>query len=428
MYIHEKENWESFRWDNERLSQLIEEVSRAQGRLFGRLSGLGFDSQLQTVAENLTHDVVYSSEIEGIRLNTEEVRSSIARRLGIENVKKIAPSYYVDSVVAVMLEAMEHYDLLLDEKKLCAWQAAFFPSGFSEGSQVEVGKYRSHEEHIVSGFLGRERIYYIAPSPERVANEMEKFLKWFNSEQPTSSIIRSGIAHFWFVSIHPFEDGNGRLARIISDIMLARGDKSRMRFYNISSQINHDKNHYYKILEKTQRGNGDITEWLEWYLKTLLSAIREADVAISTLLNKNAFWQRIAGISLSKRQIEMLNLFLDGYEAKITSKNWASLSKCSKDTAIRDIQDMVQKGILREEVPGAKRPSYVICFKEDTLFTNTLFTNVKVEEESHGFYLSATFKGAETIREKLLSLDSERLARGEILPHQLLEKYFCYLL
>lgn len=428
MYIHEKENWESFRWDNERLSQLIEEVSRAQGRLFGRLSGLGFDSQLQTVAENLTHDVVYSSEIEGIRLNTEEVRSSIARRLGIENVKKIAPSHYVDSVVAVMLEAMEHYDLLLDEKKLCAWQAAFFPSGFSEGSQVEVGKYRSHEEHIVSGFLGRERIYYIAPSPERVANEMEKFLKWFNSEQPTSSIIRSGIAHFWFVSIHPFEDGNGRLARIISDMMLARGDKSRMRFYNISSQINHDKNHYYKILEKTQRGNGDITEWLEWYLKTLLSAIREADVAISTVLNKNAFWQRIAGISLSKRQIEMLNLFLDGYEAKITSKNWASLSKCSKDTAIRDIQDMVQKGILREEVPGAKRPSYVICFKEDTLFTNTLFTNVKVEEESHGFYLSATFKGAETIREKLLSLDSERLARGEILPHQLLEKYFCYLL
>lgn len=428
MYIHEKENWESFRWDNERLSQLIEEVSRAQGRLFGRLSGLGFDSQLQTVAENLTHDVVFSSEIEGIRLNTEEVRSSIARRLGIENVKKIAPSHYVDSVVAVMLEAMEHYDLLLDEKKLCAWQAAFFPSGFSEGSQVEVGKYRSHEEHIVSGFLGRERIHYIAPSPERVADEMEKFLKWFNSDQPTSSIIRSGIAHFWFVSIHPFEDGNGRLARIISDMMLARGDKNRMRFYNISSQINHDKNHYYKILEKTQRGNGDITEWLEWYLKTLLSAIREADVAISTVLNKNAFWQRIAGISLSKRQIEMLNLFLDGYEAKITSKNWASLSKCSKDTAIRDIQDMVQKGILREEVPGAKRPSYAICFIEDTLFTNTLFTNVKVEEESHDFYLSATFKGAETVREKLLSLDSERLARGEILPHQLLEKYFCYLL
>ena len=428
MYIHERDNWEFFRWDDKRLTLLLEDVTREQGRLFGRLSGLGFDSQLRTVAENLTHDVVYSSEIEGIRLNADEVRSSIARRLGIENVRKIAPSHYIDAVVSVMLEAMEHYDLKLDEKKLCAWHAAFFPMGFSEGSRVEVGRYRSNEEHIVSGFLGRERIHYIAPSPERVPSEMEKFLKWYNSEQPVSYVIRSAIAHFWFVSIHPFEDGNGRLARIISDMMLARGDKSRMRFYNISSQINCDKNHYYKVLEQMQRGDGDITDWLEWYMKTLLSAIREAEIAVSSVLNKNAFWQRIAGISLSERQIEMLNLFLDGYEAKITSKNWASLAKCSKDTAIRDIQNMVQKGILREEIPGAKRPSYAICFTENAIVSSSLFTNVKVEEKTHGHYLSATYKGTKTVRERLLGLDAERLSNGEINAEQLLEKYFCYLL
>lgn len=318
------------------------------------------------MAENLTHDVVYSSEIEGIRLNADEVRSSIARRLGIENVKRVAPSHYVDNVVAVMLDAMEHYDGQLTKEKLCAWQSAFFPTGFSEGSQIEVGKYRTHEEHVVSGYLGRERVHYIAPSPQRVQEEMERFIQWFNDGKSLSPVIRSAIAHFWFVSIHPFEDGNGRLARILGDMFLARGDKSRFRFYNISSEINRDKNHYYDILERTQRGDGDITEWLVWYMKTLLAAIHEANATVNTILNKSFFWMRATGIPLSERQTYTLNLFLDGYEAKITSKTWAALNKCSKDTALRDIQDLLQKGILHEDIPGAKRPSYSIYYGADS--------------------------------------------------------------
>ena len=244
MYIHERDNWTVFHWNASELTVLLEEVNRKQGLLYGRLASLGFDSKLKAMAENLTYDVVYSSEIEGIRLNVDEVRSSIARKLGIENIKQTVPSHYVDSVVAVMLDAVNHYNQTLTKEKICAWQAAFFPTGFSEGSQIEVGRYRTNEEHIISGMFGREKIHYIAPAPERVDEEMAQFIDWFNSQENVNSVIRSAIAHFWFVSIHPFEDGNGRLARILSDMLLARADKSEFRFYNISSQINKDKNHY----------------------------------------------------------------------------------------------------------------------------------------------------------------------------------------
>lgn len=367
MYIHETENWTSFRWDASVLTSILEEVNRKQGLLYGRLASLGFDSKLKAMTENLTYDVVYSSEIEGIRLNMDEVRSSIARKLGIENVRQTAPSHYVDSVVAVMLDAVNQYDQPLTKEKICAWQAAFFPSGHSEGSQIEVGRYRTHEEHIVSGMLGREKIHYVAPSPERLDEEMDRFLDWFNRREDMSSVIRSAIAHFWFVSIHPFEDGNGRLARILSDMLLARADKSEFRFYNISSQINKDKNHYYDILEKTQHGDGDITEWILWYAHTLSKALDEAGDIASTILNKSFFWQRVSSLALSQRQTDILNLFLDGYEAKITTKTWATLAKCSKDTAQRDIYDLVEKDILRMDIPGAKRPSYSIIYDpEDT--------------------------------------------------------------
>ena len=342
MYIHERDNWTSFRWDTANLTAILEEVNRKQGMLYGRLSSLGFDSKVKAMAENITYDIVYSSEIEGIRLNMDEVRSSVARKLGIENVKCTAPSHYVDSVVAVMLEAVGNYNLQLTKEKLCAWQAAFFPAGFSDGCKIETGQYRTNEEHIVSGMFGRERIHYIAPWPERIESEMNKFIDWFNHDESCSSVIRSAIAHLWFVSIHPFEDGNGRLARILSDIILARGDKSEFRFYNISSQINKDKNHYYNILEKTQHGDGDITEWISWYASTLSLALDEAETTVSTILNKSMFWQKASSIALNQRQTDMLNLFLDGYEAKITSKTWASLAKCSKDTAIRDIQDLIR--------------------------------------------------------------------------------------
>ncbi len=425
MYIHERSNWTAFKWDASALTAILEKVSRKQGLLYGRLASLGFDSKLKAMAENLTYDVVYSSEIEGVRLNVDEVRSSIARKLGIENVKQTAPSHYVDSVVAVMLDAVSRYDQPLTKAKLCAWQAAFFPTGFSEGSRIEVGQYRTHEEHIISGMFGREKIHYIAPSPERVEDEMNRFIDWFNTEEDVSSIIRSAMAHLWFVSIHPFEDGNGRLARILSDMLLARADKSEFRFYNVSSQINKDKNHYYDILEKTQHGDGDITEWISWYAGTLSVALDEAEAVVSSVLNKSLFWQKAASVALSQRQTDTLNLFLDGYEAKITSKTWASLAKCSKDTAIRDIQDLVTKDILREDTPGAKRPSYSIVYNPEEI--TEFFSDIRIEEEDGVHYLTATYKGGTPVLERLLPLDAERFQKGDLPLENLLAKYCSYI-
>lgn len=425
MYIHERENWTVFRWNATELTAFLEEVNRKQGLLYGRLASLGFDSKLKAMAENLTYDVVYSSEIEGIRLNVDEVRSSIARKLGIENVKQTAPSHYIDSVVAVMLDAVNHYDQVLTKEKICAWQAAFFPTGFSEGSQIEVGQYRTNEEHIISGMFGREKIHYIAPSPERLDKEMAHFLDWFNCHENINSVIRSAIAHFWFVSIHPFEDGNGRLARILSDMLLARADKSEFRFYNISSQINKDKNHYYDILEKAQRGDGDITEWIYWYANTLSVALDEAENIVSTVLNKSFFWQKASSIPLSQRQTDMLNLFLDGYEAKITSKTWASLAKCSKDTAIRDIQDLVDKEILREDIPGAKRPSYSIIYDPEDI--TAFFSEVSIEQQNGNQYFKALYKGKLQVCERILPLDAERFEKGDLPLENLLAKYCSYL-
>lgn len=425
MYIHERDNWTNFRWDASQVSLLQEKVFRKQGLLYGRLSSLGFDSKLRAMAENLTYDIVYSSEIESIRLNVDQVRSSLARRLGIESVKFTAPSHYVDSVINVMLEAVQHYDMPLNKEKLCAWQAAFFTSDYSEGRRIEIGHYRTNEEHIVSGMFGREKIHYIAPSPDRVEEEMERFLVWFDGEEPVSSVIRSAIAHFWFVSIHPFEDGNGRLARILSDMLLARGEKSDFRFYNVSSQINKDKNRYYDILERMQRGDGDITEWLVWYMQKLVEALDEADTIVSTILNKSFFWQKASSVPMTERQTHMLNLFLDGYEAKITSKAWATLAKCSKDTAIRDIQDLVEKNVLIEDIPGAKRPSYSIVYDAEDL--TQFFTEVSITEENGTPYLHALFRGKKTICERILRLDADRYRKGDLPLSNLLGKYCSYI-
>ena len=425
MYIHERDNWTVFHWNASELTVLLEEVNRKQGLLYGRLASLGFDSKLKAMAENLTYGVGYSSEIEGIRLNVDEVRSSIARKLGIENIKQTVPSHYVDSVVAVMLDAVNHYNQTLTKEKICAWQAAFFPTGFSEGSQIEVGRYRTNEEHIISGMFGREKIHYIAPAPERVDEEMAQFIDWFNSQENVNSVIRSAIAHFWFVSIHPFEDGNGRLARILSDMLLARADKSEFRFYNISSQINKDKNHYYDILEKAQHGDGDITEWICWYANTLSAALDEAENIVSTILNKSFFWQKTSFIPLSQRQTDILNLFLDGYEAKITSKTWATLAKCSKDTAIRDIQDLVEKDILREDIPGAKRPSYSIIYDPEDI--TAFFSEISVEEKNGNKYIKALYKGKIHVRERILPLDAKRFENGNLPLENLLAKYCSYL-
>lgn len=426
MYIHERENWTDFHWENSAIDALTELASRKIGLLYGRLNNLGFDNKLQAMAENLTHDVVQSSEIEGVSLNTEEVRSSIARHLGIDNVKYTAPSHYVESVVKVMLDAVEHYMQPLTKETLCRWQSAFFPTGYSDGFPVEVGCYRTHEEHIVSGIFGRERIHYIAPAPQLVENEMEKFIQWFNQPPSTSSIVQSGIAHLWFVSIHPFEDGNGRLARILSDILLAKSDKNEFRFYNISAEINRNKKQYYNILEQTQHGNGDITAWLTWYIKTLIASVEEAETSVNSILNKSFFWQRNASVIMTDRQTQVINLFLDGYEAKITSKTWAALGNCSKDTAIRDIQDLVTKGVLREEIPGAKRPCYAIVYDPEDL--TSWFSDTRIEEENGTFYLLTTYKGKQKVRNRLLRLDAERYMKGNLSLRSLLNKYCAYLM
>lgn len=426
MYIHERENWTKFRWDETKVSLPLEVASRKQGLLYGRLGDIGFDNKLKAMAENLTLDVVHSSEIEGVRLNIDEVRSSIARKLGIENVKYTAPSHYVDSVVSVMLDAVKNYNVPLTKEQLCAWQAAFFPTGFSEGSNIEVGKYRTHEEHIVSGMFGRERIHYIAPSPERLESEMAQFIDWFNADMTVSSVLLSAIAHLWFVSIHPFEDGNGRLARILSDMMLAKGDGSELRFYNISAQINKDKNHYYEILENVQHGDGDITEWLVWYINTLIASLDDAYSNIGIVLNKSLFWKCHSEITFTERQTTILNLFLDGYEAKITSKNWAALAKCSKDTAIRDIQDLLGKNVLKEDIPGSKRPCYSIVY--DTEDISGMFSNMEVNEENGYSYLIGKFKGATPVHERLLPLDAERLKKGDVQLESIINKYCSYLI
>ena len=425
MFIHEYDNWPNFRWDNKQIALLLDKASRAQGLLYGRLSNLGFDDKLKAIAENLTFDIVQSSEIEGIHLNSEDVRSSIARRLGIDSIKQSdTSSHYIDGVVNVMVDAMEHYDRKLTKETLCAWQSAFFPTGFSGGSKIEVGCYRTHEEHIVSGYLGKERIHYVAPSPQRVEEEMTRFIDWFNDASDESYIIRSAIAHLWFVSIHPFEDGNGRLSRILSDIMLARGDQSQLRFYNMSTAINKDKRHYYSILERVQHSDGDITEWLVWYLKILISSINEANAIVSTVLNKSLFWMKASTIPFNERQTKTLNKFLDGYEAKITTKSWSALNKCSKDTAIRDIKDLVEKGILHVDIPGAKRPSYSIYVDDDI---TPAFRDVSIDEDEGNYYLNGKYKNGSLLHERILPLDAERYFAGDIPINHLIVKYCSYL-
>ncbi|MDO4181862.1 MAG: Fic family protein [Bacteroidales bacterium] len=426
MYIHEKEDWTNFYWNQDEIALPLDEVTRAQGKLYGRLEGLGFESQLKATAENLLADIVGSSEIEGIRLNTDEVRSSIAKKLGIKNIKDTPSSHYVDSVVNVMLDATEHYDRPLSKEQLCAWQAAFFPSGTSEGRIIEAGMYRTGEEYIVSGMFGREKIHYIAPAPQRVDEEMQKFIHWFNGPHKISQILCSAIAHIWFVTIHPFEDGNGRLSRILADILLARADGCHFRFYNISSEINRNKKHYYDIIERVQRGDGDLTEWLLWYLETLQKAINNAHAAMSTTLSKSFFWMHFAETVMTDRQKNTLNLFLDGYEAKITSKNWAGINKCSRDTANRDIADLVEKQVLVIDNPEAKRPVYSINYNGTSTDIPSQFSDVRIAQKGEESYLSAIYRG-KRVCERILRLDAERVDKGEIVPQQLIGKYLSYL-
>lgn len=367
MYIYEHKDWPFFSWDKERVSEKLNKVHQAVGYLMGRLSLIGFDDKMSAVVESISHDIIASSEIEGVALNNEQVRSSVARKLGVQLPHPMESSRYIDGVVEMALDATVHYDSLLTNERLFGWHNCLFPTGWSGATKIDVARYRSGAMKVVSGMFGREKVHFVAPAPEMIEKEMERFLNWFNSGVH-DGYVKSAIAHLWFVCIHPFDDGNGRIGRAIADMALSQAENSSMRFFSISRQINKDKKQYYDILEKTQKGDCEITDWIMWYLDCLLRAVEQADEILSRVLNKAIFWQRHAEVSISDRQREVLNLFLDGYPAKLTVKNWAKRVKVSADTASRDIKYLVEKGILVPQQGKVRDVFYGIRCSDSFLF------------------------------------------------------------
>lgn len=362
-YIHESEAWPEFRWDEKALAKPLAEVSRRQGRLVGRMESLGFKLREEAVLRTLTEDVLKSSDIEGEKLDPDEVRSSIARRLGMDIAGLIPSDRNVDGVVEMLLDATSKCNAPLTAARLCGWQAALFPTGYSGMYKIVVGKWRDDADgpmQVVSGPEGRKKVHYEAPAAERLPAEMKNFLKWFDQEKSTDPIIKAGIAHLWFVTIHPFADGNGRIARAIADMQLARAENSPQRFYSMSSEIRAQRNAYYGILETTQKGDLDITKWLHWFLECLDRALINAEDLLANVLAKAAFWERHREKPINERQRKVLNRLLDGFEGKLTSSKWAKLTKVSQDTAARDIKDLVDKDMLRQDTGGGRSTSYSI--------------------------------------------------------------------
>lgn len=427
MYIHEIENWTSFRWDAAQLAHTLEKTGKSIGFLFGRLSTIGFDQQMSATVESVTHEVVASSEIEGIILNTEEVRSSVARKLGVTVPNSKEPTHYIDGVVEMMLDAVMNYDVSLTSDRLFNWHAALFPNGRSGSIPITVGAYRTEVMEVVSGTFGRERVHYRAPAPERLAEEMQIFLQWFNNPDIAPSLIKSAIAHFWFVCIHPFDDGNGRIARAISDMVLSQIDRSKLRFFSMSMQINRDKKEYYRILEQTQRGTTDITAWLKWYLDCLNAAVKESNTLLSGVLNKAVFWRTHTDVSISDRQRTLLNHFLDGYDGKLTAKNWSKLADVSPDTAGRDIKDLVAKGIITAVQGRVRDVSYTLNYSKVDK-NRADFKEAAVVSRADGDYITAIYRGEKVVEEKITQLDKVRIEQEEITIDDLTYKYFAYLI
>jgi len=362
VYIHQLRKWPHFEWDQEVVSPLLVAVRHRQGRLLGRMDGLGFSLQTEASLEMLTLDVLKSSEIEGEILNPEQVRSSIARRLGLDIAGLIPADRSVEGVVDMMLDATQLYDEPLTADRLFGWHAAMFPTGYSGMHKIVVGYWRDNAKddpmQVVSGAMGREIIHFQAPDSNKLDAEMNRFLEWFNQSSTTDPVIKAAIAHLWFVTIHPFDDGNGRIARAIADMQLARADGTAQRFYSMSAQIRVERNAYYDILESTQKGSLDITEWLTWFLQCLDRAFSATDGTLATVIKKAKFWEHPATQNLNSRQQLMMNKLLEGFEGKLTSSKWAKIAKCSQDTAIRDIQDLVERGVLVKEAAGGRSTSY----------------------------------------------------------------------
>ncbi|MEM9629567.1 MAG: Fic family protein [Pseudomonadota bacterium] len=363
MFIHEQADWPQFRWHGERLTAALANVRHQQGRLIGRMEGLGFELQAEAVLATLTKDVLKSSEIEGERLPADQVRSSIARRLGMDIGATASVDRHVEGVVEMMLDATRRYDAPLSKDRLFDWHAALFPTGRSGMRRIVFGAWRDDERgpmQVVSGPIGKEKVHFVAPAASRLDREMQAFLDWLNAPSTIDPVLKAGLAHFWFVAIHPFDDGNGRIARAIADLALARSEGSAQRFYSMSAQIQQERNAYYEILERSQRGSLDITPWLAWFLGCLGRAIDGAEDTLALVMHKARFWQTHAAAVLNERQHRVMNRVLDGFEGKLTSSKWAKLAKCSQDTALRDITDLVERGILKRDEAGGRSTSYSI--------------------------------------------------------------------
>jgi Fic family protein len=361
-YIYQRKNWTDFVWNYNKISYTLGEVRHLQGKLLGTMDGLGFSSKAEAMLETLTLDIMKSSEIEGEKLNRKQVRSSIAKRLGLETGGLISTDRNVEGVVEMLLDATQNYTQPLSEDRLFGWHSALFPSGRSGMYKIEVGKYRTGEMQVVSGAMGKEKVHYEAVPAKDVKAEMDKLINWVNKNSKIDFVIKSAIAHLWFVTIHPFDDGNGRIARAISDMLLARSDGSSQRFYSMSNQILKERKQYYAALEKTQWGDSDITFWLDWFLNCLKNSLVSTETTLKSVLNKADFWKKIAPITINDRQRLVINKMLDNFYGKLTSSKWAKITKCSSDTALRDIKDLMEKGILKQDNAGGRSTNYSLIF------------------------------------------------------------------
>lgn len=357
-YIYEHKNWTAFSWQDKAINAIFGEVRHLQGKLIGQMNALGFSTKEEATLTALTLDVVKSSEIEGELLNYDQVRSSIARRLGINTAGLVAGNRYIEGVVEMMLDATQRYNLPLTDERLFGWHAALFPTGHSGPYKIEVGQYRTKEMQVVSGALGKKKVHYEAIKPEMVRAEMDSFLDWFNNENRLDPVLKAAIAHFWFIIVHPFDDGNGRIARAITDLLLARAEGSGERFYSMSSQILTERKRYYEVLQKVQHSSGDITEWLDWFLHCLKNAMLSAETTTQKILHKAEFWKRHEHTSINERQRLMINKLFDGFDGKLKTSKWAKITKTSTDTALRDIKDLVDKGILRQTDERGRNVNY----------------------------------------------------------------------
>lgn len=360
-YIYQKPDWPNFTWDNDLLSEAIGNIRNRQGKLVGKMESYGFELKGEAVLKTLTLDVLKSTEIEGEILNSDQVRSSIARKLGMDISGLIPSDRNVDGVVEMMLDATQHFDNELTKERIFGWHNSLFPTGYTGIHKINVGKWRTDDMEVVSGAMGKEKIHFQAPDAKTIDAEVERFLLWLNSNVKIDAVIKAAIAHFWFVTIHPFDDGNGRISRAISDMLLARSDGSSQRFYSMSAQIRIERKGYYEILEKSQKGTLDITKWLMWFLNCLENTLLNTENILQNTIYKSSFWQLHANTIINIRQKNMVNKLLDGFEGKLTSSKWAKITKCSPDTALRDMTDLIQKNILKKELAGGRSTHYELC-------------------------------------------------------------------